>query len=589
MANILLPFVTTFDDKGVKSATTSLGGLAKSYLSAGVVATSIAALMKSSITSASNLQETVNKSNVVFGNAANSVREFANTASAKFGQSKQQALEAASTFALFGKSAGLAGEDLVAFSTDFVTLASDLASFNNTSPQDAIEAIGAALRGEAEPIRRYNVLLSDAVLKNRALEMKIYDGTGALTSQQKILATQAEIIRQSNDALGDFARTSDGFANTTKTLTAQLEDLSAAAGSQLLPVMEDLATISSTLVGLFKTGSGESSKFGDGFVFLTKKLVPLVGVMDSLANVIGFTADKIREAGAASIESAGDFRKFEEQMKGKYNKTLKDATNLNLGLSSSTDKANDKAKKYADTLRGRVQKSLDNVNDKLKRAQDEFDNVRESMTSTFMGFASLSDAFKTNTDAITAEQEALKARSEAYTALGLAQQAGDIEDIAKATQDLANAELAVNAATSKRSSTSTLGEFQKQIAAAKKFGQNLQYLVGQGLQEAGLAQLLNLGPVAGVEVTNQLIGGGFAEFQASMAELSGIASGIGLSTANAFMGGNLAAAQNAANKVNQYSITVNAGLVSNPAQVGRDIIEAIKKAERVSGKVFANA
>jgi hypothetical protein len=40
--------------------------------------------------------------------------------------------------------------------------------------------------------------------------------------------------------------------------------------------------------------------------------------------------------------------------------------------------------------------------------------------------------------------------------------------------------------------------------------------------------------------------------------------------------------------VNQYSITVNAGLVSNPAQVGRDIIEAIKSAERVSGTVFVS-
>ena len=589
MANILLPFVTTFDDKGVKSAQGSLVGLTKSYLSAGVVATSIAALMKRSITSASNLQETVNKSNVVFGNAANSVREFANTASSSFGQSKQQALEAASTFALFGKSAGLAGEDLVSFSTDFVTLASDLASFNNTSPQDAIEAIGAALRGEAEPIRRYNVLLSDAVLKNRALEMKIYDGTGALTAQQKILATQAEIIRQSDAALGDFARTSDGFANTTKTLTAQLEDLSAAAGSQLLPVMEDLATITSGVVGLFKTGDGEASKFGDGFVFLTKKLVPLVGVMDSLANVIGFTADKIREAGAASIDSAGDFRKFEEQMKGKYNKTLRESSNLTSGLSSSTDKADSKAKKYSDTLRDRVKKSLDTVNDRLREAQQEFDNVRDSVSSTFMGFASLSSAFQTNTDAITAEQEALQARSKAYTALNLAQQAGDIEDVARATQDLADAELQVARASKIRNETSVIGSFQSQVADAKKFGSNIKVLIDAGLGRDGLAQILNLGPKAGVEVTDYLIAGAFAEFQQSIGELSGIASTVGLQSANAFMGGNLAAAQSAAGQVNQYSITVNAGLVSNPAQVGRDIIEAIKKAERVSGKVFANA
>jgi hypothetical protein len=268
--------------------------------------------------------------------------------------------------------------------------------------------------------------------------------------------------------------------------------------------------------------------------------------------------------------------------------TLKDNTAAQRANTDAKDKAKKKAKDYADTLRGRVQTSLDIVNDKLEKAQAEFDGVRDSMTSTFMGFASLSDAFKTNADAISDEQQALKARSEAYTALDLAKQAGDVEDIAKATRDLADAESAVTAAAAKRATTSTLGEFKKQIATAKVFGENLKYLIGAGLQEAGLAQLLSLGPVAGAEVTSQLIGSGFTDFQNSIAELSGIASSVGLSSANAFMGGALATATTNQQAVNQYSITVNAGLVSNPAQVGRDIIEAIKSAERVSGQVFVS-
>ena len=40
----------------------------------------------------------------------------------------------------------------------------DLASFHNTSPEEAIEAIGSAFRGEAEPMRKYGVLLDDASL-----------------------------------------------------------------------------------------------------------------------------------------------------------------------------------------------------------------------------------------------------------------------------------------------------------------------------------------------------------------------------------------------------------------------------------------
>jgi hypothetical protein len=58
--------------------------------------------------------------------------------------------------------------------------------------------------------------------------------------------------------------------------------------------------------------------------------------------------------------------------------------------------------------------------------------------------------------------------------------------------------------------------------------------------------------------------------------------------ADQFYGNALGAARTASGQVNQYSITVNAGLVSNPAQVGRDIIEAIKSAERLSGQVFVS-
>jgi hypothetical protein len=130
-------------------------------------------------------------------------------------------MDGAATFAIFGQAAGLAGQDLVGFSTDLVQLASDLASFNNTSPEEAIQAIGAALRGESEPIRAYGVLLDDATLKARAFEMGIYDGTGVLTQQQRVLAAQAEILAQTTTQQGDFARTADGAANAQRIATAE--------------------------------------------------------------------------------------------------------------------------------------------------------------------------------------------------------------------------------------------------------------------------------------------------------------------------------------------------------------------------------
>jgi hypothetical protein len=372
-----------------------------------------------------------------------------------------------------------------------------------------------------------------------------------------------------------------------KKLQIALDNTYEAVGYRLLPIMSDYVTVIVDLAEKALDAEKSNSKFEQVLGGVVNHVFRL-DAFKITNRLVGNYAEEIRGATEATDDFERIFR-LQNMNMSKATITVKDNTAAQRANTDAKEKAKRKAKDYADTLRDRVQTSLDTVNDRLKQAQDEFDGVRDSMTSTFMGFASLSDAFKTNSDAINAEQEALKARSEAYTALDLAKQGEDTEAIAKATLDLAEAEKAVNAATAKRSSTTTLGEFQKQIAAAKQFGENLQYLIGHGLQQAGLAQLLNLGPVAGVEVTNDMIGGGsFGQFQESMAQLSGIASGIGLASANAFMGGNLATATTNQQAVNQYSITVNAGLVSNPAQVGRDIIEAIKNAERVSGQVFVS-
>ena len=195
-----------------------------------------------SIQDASDLNETVTKTGVIFGDASAEIMAYAETAANSIGQSKQQAMDAATTFGVFGKAAGLAGSDLAKFSTDFVTLASDMASFSNTTPEQAITAIGAALRGESEPIRQYGVLLNDATLKQEAMELGIYDGNGALSMQQKILAAQAAIYKQTGDAQGDFNRTSDGLANQQRILAANTKDLSAAMGQVFTPIAAGATT-----------------------------------------------------------------------------------------------------------------------------------------------------------------------------------------------------------------------------------------------------------------------------------------------------------------------------------------------------------
>lgn len=207
----------------------------------------IGGFFKSAITGASDLNETISKSKVIFGDAAGSVEKYAKDASRNILLTTQQAIDASATFGVFGKSAGLTGKDLAGFSTDLTSLASDLSSFSNTTTDEAITAIGAALRGESEPIRKYGVLLDDASLRQEALRQGLVKTTKeALTPQTRVLAAQALIFKQTKDAQGDAARTSAGFANQQRILAKNFQDIKVEVGTALLPVITKLTTLLST-------------------------------------------------------------------------------------------------------------------------------------------------------------------------------------------------------------------------------------------------------------------------------------------------------------------------------------------------------
>jgi hypothetical protein len=631
MAAVTLPIVTTYNNAGVKGAQGSLKSLVGSYATMGVATGVLSKLIQTAVTDASDLQETISKNKVIFGNSAKDIETWADSAAKNMGQSKKDAIDAATSFAMFGKTAGMSGTDVVDFSKKFTNLATDMGSFFNTKPEDAVFAIGAAFRGEMEPIRKYNVVIDDAAIKATLLKDNLYDGSGALTAQQKILGVQKLIWEKTNDAQGDYLKTSDGLANQTKTLNAQLEDLSAEMGGKLLPVAEDLATIfGKVLTVATEDSSKETNKLVDAFGFLFKHVSPagqLIKGLEATAGLLNLIAGDSDKATVAVTYTAAQFRDMDKLLSEKYADSLKltvTETNAlkkkNEELAESKKKAKKEAKDYSDTLRERVVTAVDTVASSLQEAKDQLQDFADTTADSITGMVSLSEAIKTQDDAAKDVAEALKDRKDAYSDVAKAtkdvddamakliktQKGDDVEAIVEATNDLKDAKLKlagandalavsetnVNTAQKVQAESGYAQAFQKQIADAKKFASNLEYLTGYGLTKAGLSQLINLGPVAGLAVTQDLItsanGMTLASFNESLAGLASSAAGLGLAAGNAFFGGNVAAGQTALDQAKNYQITVNAGLVSNPAQVGRDIIEAIKSAERLSGQVFVS-
>jgi hypothetical protein len=211
---------------------------------------------KDAVDAASDMNESVSKAQVVFGSGAASLGKWAETAATAFGQSKQQALESASTFGNFFEAMGVGQGKAQTMSTTMVGLAGDLASFNNANPADVLEALRSGLSGEVEPLRKFGVDLSDATLKQEALRQGMVIHNGTLTASQKAQVAYALIMQQTKTAQGDFARTSTGLANQQRIMAAEFDNAKAKLGAGLMPIMKTFVESLTKAIGFVQANSG---------------------------------------------------------------------------------------------------------------------------------------------------------------------------------------------------------------------------------------------------------------------------------------------------------------------------------------------
>jgi hypothetical protein len=243
---IRIPILTSFDPKGLKQANaqfaklqSSVGSLGRNFAVAGTAIVAGTALLGKAVQSASNFEAEFEGVNQVFGEAAKSVQKFAEQAAQSAGLSATEALQASKTFGLFATGAGLGVEEAAKFSTTMVQLAGDLGSFNDVPTAEALAAIQSGLMGQSEPLRKFGVFLDDARLKAEALNMGIYNGTGPLSTQQKMMASYSAILSQTTVQQGDFVKYQDTLGNQLKTISTEFDNLSKDIGLMLIPAITE--------------------------------------------------------------------------------------------------------------------------------------------------------------------------------------------------------------------------------------------------------------------------------------------------------------------------------------------------------------
>lgn len=228
---------------------------------------------KSCIELASDLSEVQNVVDVTFGSMADEINQFAKNAIEQFGLSETAAKRYTSTLGAMLKSMGLTGDQVKNMSMNMAGLAADMASFYNLDNDVAFEKLRAGIAGETEPLKQLGINMSVANLEAYALSQGITTSYQEMDQASQAMLRYNYLLTVTKDAQGDFARTSDGWANQVRVLQERWNALRATLGQAfiqvLTPVLQMLNKVISYIMAASDafsnfiskvTGSGETTK-----------------------------------------------------------------------------------------------------------------------------------------------------------------------------------------------------------------------------------------------------------------------------------------------------------------------------------------
>lgn len=223
--------------KGSKKSSSGLTNFAKQLFS---IATIKKVWLKAtdSLESANEYIEALNLFYVSMGSYAEKAQDYANLVGDSYGVDPAEFMKMQATFMDVSKSFGTASGTAYTMSKALTQLTYDISSLYNLKVDESLNKVRSALVGEIEPIRALGKDLSVANLKLLATELGITANVDAMNQSEKAMLRTISLLRQSNSAMGDMARTLEQPANQFRILKAQLTLLGRAIGDLFLPLVQ---------------------------------------------------------------------------------------------------------------------------------------------------------------------------------------------------------------------------------------------------------------------------------------------------------------------------------------------------------------
>ena len=271
----------------------------------------------------SDLAEVQNVVDVTFSTMSSKVDEFAKSAAMSFGLSETMAKQYTGTYGAMAKAFGFAEEQAYEMSTTLTGLAGDVASFYNLDQSEAYTKLKSVFTGETESLKDLGIVMSQTSLDSYALANGFGKTTSAMTEQEKVALRYQFVMNQLSLAQGDFARTSDSWANQTRIMALQTQSIMASIGQGLInlftpaikmanSLLAKIAKLAEAFKGFTELITGKKSGGGSGITdTLADTAITADNAGSGLANVADQAsnlADNAGAVGSAAKKAAKEMR-----------------------------------------------------------------------------------------------------------------------------------------------------------------------------------------------------------------------------------------------------------------------------------------
>ena len=286
--------ISAFGDK-----VTKLGTQLK-WVSAGATAA-----LTGMFSAASDLNENLNKTEVIFDDLSGTIEDWSKTTLQSYGIAQSSSLEMIALFGDMATSMGLTTEQAAKMGMELVGRAGDLASFKNISLETAQTGLSAIFTGQAQSLKKFGIVMTEANLQAYALANGFTKQYKEMTQAEQVMLRYQYVMEMTKNSAGDFANTSDGAANSLRVAQESLKEAAATLGQEVIPlVLPLIQDVTELIQGINAMDEGTKRLIVDGLA-IAAVASPILTIGGKIITGIGWMAKTGLPALSSAFGTAG--------------------------------------------------------------------------------------------------------------------------------------------------------------------------------------------------------------------------------------------------------------------------------------------